>query len=41
MLFRSLPPAAGAAVGRFAGIVLKLAVGGLMWTVAVVGALWA
>lgn len=35
-----LVPAAGAAAGRMAGIMLKLAIGIAMWLIAVVGALW-
>lgn len=34
-------PAAGAAAGRIAGLIAKVAIGALMWTVLVVGALWA
>jgi hypothetical protein len=34
-------PSAGAAAGRFAGILVKLAIGIVMWVIAVVGALWA
>ena len=34
-------PAIAAAAGRFAGIIVKLAFGVAIWTVAVVGALWA
>jgi hypothetical protein len=33
-------PAAGAAAGRFAGLIVKSAVGAAMWTLLVVGALW-
>ena len=33
-------PAAGAAIGRFAGILVKFAIGVLMWVVAVVAAAW-
>lgn len=35
-----LVPAAGAAAGRFAGLLAKVAVGITLWTVLVVGALW-
>lgn len=33
-------PAAGAAAGRFAGLIVKSAVGAAMWTLLVVAALW-
>ncbi len=36
-----LAPAAGAAAGRVAGVIAKAAIGAVMWTVLVVGALWA
>jgi hypothetical protein len=36
----TVKPAAGAAIGRFAGILVKFAIGVLMWVVAVTAAAW-
>lgn len=36
----TVKPAAGAAIGRFAGILVKFAIGILMWVVAVTAAAW-
>lgn len=37
---QTVKPAAGAAIGRFAGILVKFAIGVLMWVVAVTAAAW-